>query len=75
MKAPRLNVWRQVRGFSQTELAKLSGVNRATIARIESGGESHPSTLRKLSAALDVQVVDLMSTEDAATLRDLVDRG
>lgn len=47
--------------LSQRELAKLAGVSPATILKIEQGGveRPHPSTVRKLAAALDVAPRDL----------------
>jgi transcriptional regulator with XRE-family HTH domain len=43
------------------ELAKLSGVSRATIARYEGGEDFRPyqSTARKLAQALKVRLEDL----------------
>jgi transcriptional regulator with XRE-family HTH domain len=47
------------KGLSQQELADESGVGQDTISGIESGRhEPRPSTLRKLAAALEVEVVD-----------------
>ena len=47
--------------LSQRELAKAAGVSPATILKIERGGveSPHPSTLRKLAAALSVEPRDL----------------
>lgn len=47
--------------LSQRELAKEAGVSPATILKIERGGveSPHPSTLRKLAAALGVEPRDL----------------
>jgi len=73
VKAPRLRAVRQSRGYSQESLAAESQVTRSTIARIETGHEAHPTTLRKLAITLGVQVVDLMGDEDAAALRRLVE--
>lgn len=49
--------------LSQRELAKRSGVAAATIARAETGGEVHPSTVRRLAKALSCEARELM--EDA----------
>jgi transcriptional regulator with XRE-family HTH domain len=50
---------RRRRGWSQRELAEESGVGQDTVSGIESGRhEPRPSTLRKLAAALDVEVAD-----------------
>jgi transcriptional regulator with XRE-family HTH domain len=44
------------------ELAKLSGVGRATIARYEAGEDRrpHPETVRKLAKALKVRPEELI---------------
>ncbi len=58
----RLKEHRERRGLTQMELATLSGVSRATIARYE-GGEvrrPHPSTVRKLARVLKVRPEDLV---------------
>jgi transcriptional regulator with XRE-family HTH domain len=50
---------RALRGFNQSELAKASGVAQNTISEIETGHRrARPATLRKLAAALDVEVED-----------------
>ncbi len=57
----RLKEHRERRGLTQMELAKLSGVGRATIARYE-GGEArrpHPGTVRKLAKALKTKPAEL----------------
>jgi transcriptional regulator with XRE-family HTH domain len=57
----RLVEWRQKRGFSQRELAKVSGVGHITIARIETGVfDPRLSTLRRLAKALKVKLTDLI---------------
>ncbi|MFW6105687.1 MAG: helix-turn-helix transcriptional regulator [Chloroflexota bacterium] len=51
---------RQQRVLSLTDLARLSGVNRITINRIENGKQKPlPRTIRKLAEALQVEVEDL----------------
>lgn len=52
----RLKYLRQVRKYSQKELAKRSGVSQSTIAQIESG-RMDPSikTLEKIAKALDAE--------------------
>jgi transcriptional regulator with XRE-family HTH domain len=55
---------RELKGFSQRALAKESGVSPATIHELENGRRrANPSTLRKLAAALDVEVADLLGAE------------
>jgi transcriptional regulator with XRE-family HTH domain len=55
---------RFLKGFSQRALAKESGVAPATINELENGHRNpNPSTLRKLAAALDVEVADLLGAD------------
>lgn len=52
---------RKVKGLSQDQLSKLSGVSRVTIARIESGASSPTiRTLEKIADALKVPVTDIL---------------
>jgi len=56
-----LKVWREYRGYSQNELAKMSGVNRIQIGDIEHRGKTGSvSTLKRLSLALHLDVDDLI---------------
>ena len=58
-----LRVWREHRQFSQSALARASGVNRVQIVEIEAGRNSGSvHTLRKLADALRVAVDDLIPT-------------
>jgi transcriptional regulator with XRE-family HTH domain len=60
----RLKTLRQLRAMSQEELAEESGVGRATISRIERGETgAHGRTLRRLAAALGVDVDELVQLE------------
>ena len=62
----RLKFLRRLRAMSQDELAEESGVGRATISRIERGETgAHGRTLRRLAAALGVDVAELVQLEDA----------
>jgi transcriptional regulator with XRE-family HTH domain len=55
---------RELKGFSQRALAKESGVSPATIYELENGRRRpNPSTLRKLAAALEVEVADLLGAD------------
>ncbi len=56
-----LKLWREHRGLSQNELAKLSDVNRIQIGDIEDRGKTGSvATLKKLAEALNVQIDDLV---------------
>lgn len=56
-----LKVWRQYRAFSQSSLARASGVNRVQIADIEADrAAGSVRTLRALADALRVTVDDLL---------------
>lgn len=62
----RLKEIREQSGLTQGQLAKKSGVSRATIARIEAAGEYIPRepTIDKLSEALDVFNVELFADDE-----------
>jgi transcriptional regulator with XRE-family HTH domain len=56
----RLREERQLKGWSQRDLARETGVNTDTISGIETGQhEPRPSTLRKLAEGLGIEVRDL----------------
>ena len=58
---PPLAVWRDHRKLSQSDLARQSGVNRIQIIDIEAGRKTGSvATLRKLAAALKVDIEDLL---------------
>jgi DNA-binding XRE family transcriptional regulator len=59
----RLAKTRERAGLAQRDLAQRSGVAASTIARIETGHEAHPSTTRRLAAALGCEPADLMEPE------------
>lgn len=55
-----LRVYRDLRGLTQTALAEKAGVNRVTVAEIETGRKhGSVSTLRALADALGVTLDDL----------------
>ena len=56
---PRLREQRLRRALSQEELAKLTGLSRTTIIKIEGGRNAWPKTHRKLAQALRVKPEDL----------------
>jgi transcriptional regulator with XRE-family HTH domain len=58
----RLKEERQLRGWSQRDLARETGVNADTISGIETDQhEPRPSTLRKLARGLGVEVRDFFA--------------
>ena len=59
-KLTRLKAIRERKALSQEELAKKAGINRVTLARIETGAEPYPATVRKLAEALGVDPAELM---------------
>ena len=73
---PRIAQWRERRGLTQAELAGQIGINRVSLARIESGRtDPQASTLRRLALMLTVSVEDLYrpptgGTEDLAGARE-----
>jgi putative transcriptional regulator len=61
LKAVDLRAIRKEAGLTQGQLAERSGVSRQTIVALERPGRSgYASTIRKLAAALDVGVEDLI---------------
>lgn len=55
-----LRVYRDLRGLTQAALAERAGVNRVTVAEIETGRkQGSVSSLRALAVALNVTVDDL----------------
>lgn len=63
----RLREIREARAFSQRGLSKSSGVAQDTISDIERGlRKPHPSTIRKLARALEVEVEDITGGVTAA---------
>lgn len=55
-----LRVYRDLRGLTQAALAAKAGVNRVTVAEIETGRKQGSVTsLRALASALDVALDDL----------------
>lgn len=61
----RLRYLREQRNLTQKQLAEISDVSQATIAHIEKKTKD-PSveTLNKISAALDIHIATLFSTND-----------
>lgn len=58
--ADRVRAERRALKWTQQELAEVSGVSRATIARIEAGTHAPTlATLRKLAEVMGLRVADL----------------
>jgi transcriptional regulator with XRE-family HTH domain len=49
----------QEQGLTQTELARLAGINRGTVQHILRGGHCHTETLERISIALGLPLADL----------------
>jgi transcriptional regulator with XRE-family HTH domain len=63
-----LKALREARGFSQRDLAHMSGVAQPTVGQLERGErKARPSTLRKLANALELEPSALLSTEQPTT--------
>jgi transcriptional regulator with XRE-family HTH domain len=60
VQIPRLREWRELRGWTQKDLAHESGVSARSIAGYETGASVRPRTARKLAEALDVEVAELV---------------
>jgi predicted transcriptional regulator len=62
-KPPSLRDLREGRFLSQVELAERAGLTQPRIALLEGGRVSrpHPSTFRKLAAALEVEPADVLA--------------
>lgn len=61
----RVRYWRLARALTIRELAEKSGVNHSAISLIERGKRRpHPSTLRRLAEALDVEPVAFLRRDD-----------
>jgi len=60
--AKNMKKYRDKLGISQDKLSKIAEVTLHTITKIESGATPDPriETLRKIAAALDVKVDDLL---------------
>jgi len=64
--APSLLYWRMERGLIQKVLAERAGVDRATVARLEQGGQARLDTISKIAAALGVSPGELQRQPPAA---------
>jgi transcriptional regulator with XRE-family HTH domain len=60
---PGLRRQRFLAALTQDQLAEKAGVRVGTIVRLEGGGETRPTTLRRLADALHCEPKDLMQPE------------
>jgi transcriptional regulator with XRE-family HTH domain len=63
VRLTRLKTLRQRKALTQQELADKAGINRVTLARIETGAEPYPATTRRLAQALGVEPEALMDPD------------
>lgn len=69
----RVREFRQMRGWSQAELAHAAGVRTATISKIESTPEKvKVETLMQAAKGLEVTMADLFSDDGTPSLRHLL---
>ncbi len=55
---------REERAMTQRQLSERSGVTQATIVHAEKGGDTRPTTVRKLADALGVEPKELIGPAD-----------
>jgi transcriptional regulator with XRE-family HTH domain len=60
MQLTRTKQWREARGLTQRGLAAEAGISEVTVARLETGHSSTPSTARKVADALGISPADLL---------------
>ncbi len=61
------------KGWSQDQLAQLSGLSIRTISRIERGKKAGLESLKSLAAVFEVQVIDLKQEAVMATERECLE--
>ncbi len=62
----RLREWRRRRALSQSELAAMAGITKATVVALEKGDprRPHPRTIRQLAQALGIEPDELRAPDD-----------
>lgn len=66
-KLTRLRSLRERKALTQRELAEKAGITHVQISRLENeSAEPHPSTVRKLAAALGVEPAELMEPDPSS---------
>lgn len=56
---PRVRAERKARGWSQSDLARRTGLRQATVSRIECGGTPSRHTQERLAAAFSLPIAAL----------------
>ncbi len=60
----RLRELREGRGWTQTDLARESGVSPLTISRAENGRRLHAPTMFQIADALDLDPREMLTRDD-----------
>ena len=64
MIGARIRHYRRLRGLYQTQLAKMAGLSRTTVARIEcDANPPNITTLKRIADALAISITDLVRDE------------
>ena len=65
---PKIRAIREARGWSSGELARRSGISRAYLWQLETGGKDKPSIeiIEKLAQTLEVSVSEFSDAEEPA---------
>lgn len=58
---------RMRKGWTKAHLARIIGVDKAIIGRVERGTNQSPETVKKMADALHVRMRDLVIVESEAT--------
>ncbi|MFZ2308500.1 MAG: helix-turn-helix domain-containing protein [Rhodoferax sp.] len=76
-----IKLYRQVRGWSQEQLADISGLSVRTIQRVEQGAASGLDTRRAIAKAFDFEDIDVLNKpitipteEDAKAMKEKFER-
>lgn len=76
-----IKLYRQVRGWSQEQLADISGLSVRTIQRVEQGAASGLDTRRAMAKAFDFEDIDVLNKpitipteEDAKAMKEKFER-
>ena len=64
----RVRELRLARGWSQAQLAELSGLSIRTVQRVEQGAHPGLDSLRRLAAVLGVDVAELQPADESAPI-------